>query len=156
MAVNQLPVRPETLALRTLGAGATLRQALAEVDALPATSRLRTLVKPLLLHDKLEIPKDPAQQTPDDKEFVMDTEDIVERWERETELRGELRGVERTLKRNVIDVYELRFGPMPAALRAAVEAAKDERLLDGGSALFQERRVRAGSPSARALPGAGR
>jgi hypothetical protein len=57
----------------------------------------------------------------------MDTQDIVERWEKEAELRG----VERTLKRNVIDVYELRFGPMPAALRAAVEAAHDERLLDG-------------------------
>ena len=64
----------------------------------------------------------------------MDTQDIVERWEKEAEARGELRGerlgVERTLKRNVIDVYELRFGPMPAALRVAVEAAKDERLLD--------------------------
>jgi hypothetical protein len=130
-----VPPHPE----RTLGAGATLRQALAEVDALPPASRLRTLIKPLLLRYKLEIPRDPAQQTPDDKEFVMDTEDIVERWEKEAELRGELkgelkgelRGVERTLKRNVIEVYELRFGPMPAALRATIEAAKDERLLDG-------------------------
>jgi hypothetical protein len=69
----------------------------------------------------LAIPTDPTQQTSDDQEFLMQTQDIVETWRREAVREG--------IARSLIDVYEARFGAMPEELRAVVEAIRDESTL---------------------------
>jgi hypothetical protein len=47
----------------------------------------------------LTVPTDPAQQTSDDQEFLMNTQDIVESWRREAIQEGERKLLLRQLRR---------------------------------------------------------
>ena len=49
VVVSELPVMRDTLLVRLLGAGSTLKQALAELQALPAEAPERRLALPVLL-----------------------------------------------------------------------------------------------------------
>jgi hypothetical protein len=53
-------------------------RAAAELEAMRADAPERVLALPILVRLRLEIPRDPAQRTADDEEFLMDTQDIVE------------------------------------------------------------------------------
>jgi hypothetical protein len=74
----------------------------------------------------------------------MSTHDIVEAWKqqwleegmRQGVERGIAQGVERGIVRTLVDVYEARFGAIPAELRAALERTHDEATLRGFSKLF--------------------
>jgi len=80
VVANELPVARDTLLIRLLGAGAVLKQAIAELKELQAEAPERTLALPILLRLRLTVPSDPAKQTTDDQEFLMDTQDIVDTW----------------------------------------------------------------------------
>lgn len=121
VVVSELRPGRDTLLLRLLGADRVLERAIAELKALEADAPERTLALPILLRLRLEIPKDPTQQTGDDQEFLMQTQDIVETWRREAVREG--------IARSLIDVYEARFGAMPEELRAVIEATHDEATL---------------------------
>jgi hypothetical protein len=125
VVVNELPVARDTLLVRLLGAGAVLKQAIAELKKLRAAAPERALALPILLRLRLTVPSDPAKQTTDDQEFLMDTQDIVETWRREAIEEGFKRGVARSL----VAIYEVRFGAMPEDLRAVVEDTDDEPTL---------------------------
>ena len=133
VVVNELPVSRDTLLVRLLGSGAVLRQAIAELKELQAEAPERTLALPILLRLRLTVPSDPAKQTTDDQEFLMDTQDIVETWRREAVQEGIKQGVQEGIKQGVahslVEVYEARFGAMPGDLRAAVEDTDDEPTL---------------------------
>jgi flagellar biosynthesis/type III secretory pathway protein FliH len=93
----------------------------------------------------LTVPSDPAEQTTDDQEFLVDTQDIVETWRREAVQEGVKQGVEQGIKQGVeqgikqgveqgikqglIEVYEARFGAMSDDLRTVVEGTDDEPTL---------------------------
>jgi hypothetical protein len=111
--------------VRLLGAGSVLKQAIAELKALQAEAPERALALPILLRLRLTVPSDPAKQTTDDQEFLMDTQDIVETWRREAIQEGVKQGVAHSL----LEVYEARFGAMPEDLRAVVEGIDDEPTL---------------------------
>lgn len=102
-----------------------LDQAITELKALEADAPERTLALPIPLRLRLAIPTDPAQQTRDDQEFLMHTQDIVETWRQEAVREG----VEQGIARSLIDVYEARFGAMPEELRAVIEDTHDEPTL---------------------------
>jgi hypothetical protein len=125
VVVNELPVARNTLLLRLCGAGAVLKRAIAELKELQADAPERTLALPILLRLRLTVPSDPAKQTTDDQEFLMDTQDIVETWRREAIAEGREEGVARSL----VEVYQARFGAMPDELRAVVEDTDDEPTL---------------------------
>jgi hypothetical protein len=133
VVVNELPLTRDTLLVRLLGAGAVLKQAIAELKQLPAEAPERTLALPILLRLRLTVPSDPAKQTTDDQEFLMDTQDIVETWRREAVEEGIEQGRKQGLKQGVahslVEVYEARFGAMPEDLRAVVEDTADEPTL---------------------------
>jgi hypothetical protein len=133
VVVNELPVARDTLLLRLLGAGSVLKQAIAELKALQTEAPERALALPILLRLRLTVPSDPAKQTTDDQEFLMDTQDIVEAWRREAIQEGVQQGREQGLKQGVahslVEVYEARFGAMPEDLRAVVEDTDDEPTL---------------------------
>ena len=69
----------------------------------------------------------------------MNTQDIVETWRREAIQEGIKQGVEqgveqglaRGVARSLIDIYEARFGAVPAELRAVIEDTHDEPTLRG-------------------------
>ena len=125
VVVNELPVVRDTLLVRLLGAGVVLKQAIAELKALEPDAPERALALPILLRLRLTVPSDPAKQTTDDQEFLMDTQDIVETWRREAVQQGVKEGVAHSL----VEVYEARFGAMPDDLRQVVEDTDDESTL---------------------------
>src|SRR6185369_4078666 len=126
VVVNELPVARDTLLVRLLGAGSVLKQAIAELEALQAEAPERTLALPILLRLRLTVPSDPAKQTTDDQEFLMDTQDIVETWRREAIQEGVEQGLKQGIAHALVEVYEARFGAMPEDLRAVVEDTADE------------------------------
>jgi len=96
--------------VRLLGAGSTLRQAIAELQALPAEAAERRLVLPILVRFRLTVPTDPAQQTTDDQEFLMDTQDIVEVWRQEAIEEGVKQGLEQGERKLLLRQLRRRFG----------------------------------------------
>jgi hypothetical protein len=121
VVVSELPVRRDTLLLRLLGADRVLEQAIAELKALEAAAPERTLALPILLRLRLEVPSDPASQTSDDREFLMQTQDIVEAWRQEarTEMQAEA----------VLTVLRVRGIDVPDAVRERILIQKDQEQL---------------------------
>jgi DNA invertase Pin-like site-specific DNA recombinase len=101
VVVSELAVTRDTLLMRLLGAGSVLKQALAELMALPADAEERRIALPPLLRCRLAVPTDPAQQTSDDQEFLMDTQEIVETWRREAIQEGVKQGLEEGVKQGL-------------------------------------------------------
>jgi hypothetical protein len=133
VVVNELPVTRDTLLVRLLGAGAVLRQAIAELKALQADDPERKLAQPLLVGLRLTVPSDPTKQTAEDQEFLMDTQDAVEIWRREAVQEGIEQGLQQGARQNavrsLVEVFEARFGEMPEDLRAVLEDVDDEPTL---------------------------
>jgi hypothetical protein len=136
VVLSELPETRDSLLLRLLGAGRTLRRAVAEAARLPEEAPERRLALQLLVELRLEVPADPAKQTRHEQEFLMSTVD-VDRYLSDIKRAG----VEEGLKRGrdefadaVLSVCRTRFGSAPAALTSAVKAASDaaelRRLLD--------------------------
>ena len=121
VVVSELPVRPDTLLLRLLGAGQVLKQAIAELKALRAEDPVRSLALPLLVRLRLEIPTDPAQRTDDDQEFLMQTQDIVEIWRQEAIQEGVKQGIQQGECAVLLRLLRQRFGD-------AVDADVEQRV----------------------------
>jgi hypothetical protein len=109
VVVSELPATRDTLLMRLLGAGSVLKRAIAELQALPVEAPERRLALPILLRLRLTVPSDPAQQTSDDQEFLMNTQDIVETWRREAIQEAVEQGVERERKL-LLRLLRRRFG----------------------------------------------
>ena len=125
VVVSELPVEPDTLLLRLLGAGQVLKRAIIELKALRADDPARSLALPLLVRLRLEIPTDPAQRTDDDQEFLMQTQDIVETWRQEAIQEGVKKGVQQGIQQGeravLLRLLRQRFGD-------AVDAHVEQRL----------------------------
>lgn len=80
VVVRELPVTRATLLLRLLGAGATLKRAIAELHALPDDTPERGLALPTLVRLLAESPTDRAQWTKDEEEFMQATKEFYEEW----------------------------------------------------------------------------
>jgi hypothetical protein len=138
VVVNELPMARDTLLLRLLGAGSVLKLAIAELQSLSAEAPERTLALPVLLRLRLAVTSDPAKQTSDDQEFLMNTQDIVETWRREAIQEGVERGVKQGLERGV--KQGLEQGERKLLLRllrrrfGAQVDAETERRLEAASA----------------------
>lgn len=137
VVTSELPRARDTLLLRLMGAGACLREALAELAALPVETRERAIAEPVLLRCRIEIAKEPATRTDEDEEFMTDTQKIFEEWKRETRAEGRAEGLAtgraegaaQALAQGLVVVYEIRFGTMSPELKTAVEATKEAATL---------------------------
>jgi hypothetical protein len=121
VVVSELPVTPDTLLLRLLGAGQVLKQAISELKALRTEDHARSLALPLLVRLRLEIPTDPAQRTDDDQEFLMQTQDIVETWRQEAIQEGLQQGIQQGERAVLLRQLRQRFGD-------AVDAHVEQRI----------------------------
>jgi hypothetical protein len=133
VVASELPRARDTLLLRLMGSGVCLREALADLAAMPAETRERAIAGPVLLRCRIEIAKEPAGRTSEDEEFMMNTEDAYETWMRETREEGLKQGLERgaaeAIAATLVMIYEIHFGSMPAEVRAVVEATGDRATL---------------------------
>ena len=83
VVIPELPRRRETLLLRMMGAGATLRDALADFRALPDDAPERVVVEPLLVQLQRDLPRMQAitvTLAPEDAEDMMSYEEAVRIW----------------------------------------------------------------------------
>jgi hypothetical protein len=129
VVVSELPATRDTLLVRLLGAGSTLKQAIAELHALPAEAPERRLALPVLLRLRLTVPTDPAQQTSDDQEFLMNTQDIVETWRRAAIEEGVQQGLEQGERKVLLRLLRRRFGAeVDSEIERRVAAAPAEQL----------------------------
>ena len=136
VVVSELPRTRDTLLVRLMGAGSTLRRAIANVRVLPHDAPERRLALPILVRLRLEIPADPAKQTTIDREFLMTTKEIdkyLEQLRNEGLQKGHKEGLQKGRNEGfaqaVLVAYRARFGAPPAALVAAVERASDHAAL---------------------------
>jgi hypothetical protein len=135
--VSELPTTSDTLLLRLLGADTVLTHAIAELKAMPADAPERVLALPILLRLRLDIPRDPAQRTPDDEEYLMDTQDIVEIWRREAvqegvregRAEGVQEGRAEGVQEALIDILEARFGAVTDDVHSMIENTHDDATL---------------------------
>ncbi len=138
VVVSELPRERDTLLLRLLGSGRTLREAEQELAALPAlcwehqtAARLMPILA-LQLNPKEEIPMmQPYQQLYDN--WVQRQQAIGEaKGEARGEARGATLGELRGIRESLIQLYRIRFAceeaELPAALQA-IEGAEPLRAL---------------------------
>jgi flagellar biosynthesis/type III secretory pathway protein FliH len=78
-----------------------LRQAIAELEVLPADAPERVLALPILVRLRLAVPSDRTKQTSDEQEFLMSTQDIVEIWRQEAIQEGVKQGLEQGVKQGL-------------------------------------------------------
>ena len=134
VVLAELPRTRATLLLRLLGAGRLLREALADLAALPDDAWEKSIATPLLVHFRLGN-DEPATNEEDDvsAEIRAWFEDYQQklRAEERKEGRKEGRDEGRTEGERILLLRQLRarFGELPAAAVARVEAA-DVALLE--------------------------
>jgi hypothetical protein len=165
VALRDLPETRDTLPLRLMGSGAALQRAMAELDALPGDEWEPQVFIPLLLAFRLHVPQDRRDQPDSDEDdmgYAEQLEAIYTKWERRVEgrgmkkglkeglRRGEERGLKKGLKKGfekgcrtalasvreaLVNICELRFGTLPASLRAAIDATEDVSALQSALTL---------------------
>ena len=119
MVVSELPKDRSTLLLRLLGAGRVLIDAIAELGTLPRGALERSLAGPALLQLTIDVPALGRSGTREEEELMQTAARILfDEWEQKQ------RASQGALL--LVDAYELRFGPMPADLRAVIESTRDD------------------------------
>lgn len=83
---------------------------------------------PALLEYRLALLEQPTR-TPEDEEFLMDTQDIVQRLKDEGRNEGRREGRHEAMQNNLLTIYRTRFGSVPRKVRAAVERTHDDAAL---------------------------
>ena len=128
VVISSLPRTRETLLARTMGAGATLRDALADLAALPVDAPERTLAAPFVVRLRIDLQRDPS---PEAQESLMQAQKLYDELMRKQLNRGIKQGVKQGVKQG------LRQGlqQVRAALRVAIEQTCEARGLKLTSAL---------------------
>jgi hypothetical protein len=116
VVLAELPRTRETLLLRLLGAARLLREALADLAALPDDAWEKTIVTPLLVHFRLANKEHTTNQE-------NDVSAEIQAWfeDYQQKLRNEVRQEE--AGRLLLRLLRARFGELPAATVARIETA---------------------------------
>ncbi|MFO0652972.1 MAG: hypothetical protein U0326_42535 [Polyangiales bacterium] len=125
--VRELPVRADTLLLRLMGAGAVLRRAVAEVEALPDDAEERIIA---LRHIEriARIRARTEQRRMDGKQFVAETHAAHRAWTEKVEARAMKKGIEKGLRIAVVAFCEAAGIALDDDRRAWIERANATEL----------------------------
>jgi len=149
VVIDRLPVQGETLLLRLMGRGAVQRQAIEEVQGLPAASVLRQNVMNLLFRWRILLKEHPVQ-TDEERELAMNLEHVYDEWRAKTLEEGKEKGIEEGIEKGIekgfergIEKGELRaarsivaqfwrgrFGEPPAWIRERLETMTSVKALE--------------------------
>ncbi|MEC4884959.1 MAG: hypothetical protein SAL70_27110 [Scytonema sp. PMC 1070.18] len=119
VAINQLPVRPETLLLRILGRGKTFEQAIDELLELPETSQLRQNVQRLVSSWRI-VAVEQDNITQDDREWIMALSKAFLDWEEKTRLEGRVEGRVEGQLLVLENLLKVRFGSVDDELAQVI------------------------------------
>jgi Domain of unknown function (DUF4351) len=131
VAINKLPITPETLWLRLLGKGKTLEQAITEVLALSSDGNRRSQVLQLLTNWRVSLQLQDPLET-EEQELMATLSQAYLDWERQTEQRGSLQEARSLVLRQLVN----QVGELPSSLQAQLEALPLTQLEDLGLALL--------------------
>lgn len=149
---SELPRQRDTLILRATGSGRVLREAVEDLRREPEDSAARVLLTRHLVRLHLDLRQNPGGQTPEEKEFAMTGEEMLQELEakaraqgledgrreseralRELETKARAQGLEEGARRMVRMAFERRFGALPSLLDEALgrihELGELERLM---------------------------
>jgi hypothetical protein len=138
VAINQLPITPDTLWIRLLGRGKTLEEAITELLTLPKDDNRRVQALKLLTNWRVSLQlKNPQEE--EERQLMATLSQAYLEWEQQTEQRGEQRGAQReavALNLRLL-ARRLRLDSLPDSRRVQVEQlslpqleALSEALLD--------------------------
>lgn len=99
MVISELPRTRQTLSLRLLGAGKTQRLAIRELVALPTSDQERLLLLEPLMRLRFEIPPDPGVRTPQQEEFLVNSQELLQAFEEDLLRKGHEKGHEKGLEK---------------------------------------------------------
>jgi len=94
IVVSELPKTRATLLLRIMGAGRVFHDAISELMALPTDAPERRLALPIMLRLRLTV-REAAERTPEDQDFEMSTQALVDEWEKDLLQQGEQLGIQK-------------------------------------------------------------
>ncbi|WP_437818389.1 hypothetical protein [Sorangium sp. So ce1078] len=124
VVLAELPRVRSTVLIRLMGGGRVLREAIDDFRRLPEDAPERAIALGPLLRFRAEVAeRGPA--TPEEEEFVMTTQELVEEFIEQGRTQGMAQGIAQGIAQGTIELYEARFGPMPPSLRSAVEGMRD-------------------------------
>ena len=136
IVVSELPRTRDTLILRLMGAGAVLKDAVAELRNLEENAPERGLSLPLLLKLRIEIEQKP-QKTRDEEELLMNAQEIIDAYKAEMEqhrrkarAEGLVEGRAEGRIESILRVYTRRFAPPPADVADRIAHMHDLVTLD--------------------------
>jgi Domain of unknown function (DUF4351) len=134
VVLAELPRTPETLLLRLLGKGHVFSQALTDLALLPRDAWERSIATPLLVHFQLESDE---HQTHEEDNVSAEIRAWFEDYERELLSKSREEGHKAGERSLLLRQLRARFGELPAAAVARIEAADladierwGERILD--------------------------
>jgi hypothetical protein len=122
IVLSELPENRSTLLLRLMGRGRTLERAVAELKTLSDDEFEKCIALPLLVRYRIEAANEPV--SPADKEFLVNTQEIMDMYERRAELRGKLQAHREVALR----LLRRKFGELPGDVVARVENADAQTL----------------------------
>jgi hypothetical protein len=141
VVLAELPRTRETLLLRLLGVGRLLREALADLAALPDDAWEKSIATPLLVHFRLGS-EEPATNEEDDvsaeiRAWFEDYQQKLRAEERdEGRKEGRKEGHNEGERNLLLRLLRVRFGELPAAALARIEAAQVAELERWGERLL--------------------
>ena len=125
VVLSDLPETRDTLPLRLLAAGKTFWRAANEVRAMPRDQWESLAFGGKLIAYTHDILQNPEEASEEDMRNAVDYQKMYEEWERDVLAKG----MEQGTRQAIADTYEARFGAVPAALQAAIDATTDISLL---------------------------
>ena len=127
------------LLLRLLGAGRTFRDALQELERLPADAwEVRTSL-PLLIRYQLEIKSLPVTERTAEEEAIMAAHELYEKWERERIELGEKRGKALGLEEGLAQGLALLVAQFEHRLGRKISSSERQRIRERLDTLGPER-----------------
>lgn len=134
IAIDELPLTPETLWLRILGRGDTQQQAIVELLAMPIDDPQRARVLQLLVNWRvtLELPGSIDKE----EQLLMALSQAYLEWEKQTEARGIQLGAEQEARSLVLRQLTRRVGELPESMRSQITAMSLTQLETLGEALL--------------------
>jgi hypothetical protein len=140
VVLSKLPRTADTLILRLLGRGPTQKSALTDLFDLAPDASQRPLAVQILNRLRFDMKHEKRDLTPEEQEFLMNTQPLFEQYEQELLLKGLMKGLEegrekgrqegltlgiRSLQAALRASYEARFGQVPQAVLLRIEATHD-------------------------------
>ncbi|BCL39752.1 hypothetical protein NSMS1_61990 (plasmid) [Nostoc sp. MS1] len=117
IAINQLPVTPETLWFRLLGRGKVQRHAVEELVALPAEDLVRRNVLEIIYRWRISVMAQP-ELTQDERELIMNLTQAYE----EARAQAVQEGVQQGQRQVVENLLRVRFGSVDEELSRVVDS----------------------------------